>query len=204
MQIPLVVVLISYPLTAHLSIYFGHVEVAAYYLACLLTLPFITYPIHKNRRTLLIGLLFLPLVIVLLWSESAANVVLFQPSVLYFALAMLFTRTLAADSEPLISRFIRAMDVTVPYAIDAYGRRTTLAWAVFFGVLTFISVGLAVYATVEIWSWFVNVASYILAMLMLVLNYVQGRRCFAEHEAISFLQFMRGLTRVNVRGIVGR
>lgn len=204
MQLPLVVVLVGYPVAAHLGIHFGHFEIASYYLACLLALPLITYPSHKNRRTLIVGLAFLPLIIVLVMTKSGATVVLYQPSVLYLTLAMLFARTLAADSEPLISRFIRAMDVKIPQAIDTYGRQTTLNWAVFFGTLAVISSLLAVYASVEIWSWFVNVASYILATLMLILDYFKGRRRFAEHEAIGFLQFIRGLARIDIRGIVGR
>lgn len=201
MRLLVVVVLLGYPVTAHLGIQFNQPEVAAYYLAFLLSLPLLTTPVHRNRRTFVVGLIFLPLVIILLVTRSGSTVVLYQPAVLYFAIAMVFARTLAADSEPLVTRFIRAMNVKIPQAVDAYGRQTTRRWAGFFGALALISLVLATYSPIKVWSWFVNVATYVLVALMLTLDYIRGRRWFAEHEAIGFLEFVRGLTRVKAQGI---
>lgn len=204
MPSPLALLLIGYPITVHLGVYFDRVEFAAYYLAILLSLPLATYPIHKNRNGMLLGVAFVPLVAVLVFTNNGTFILKAQSPILYCALAYVFGRTLVAGSEPLITRFIRAMDVKVPQSVDTYGRRATRNWTLLFSFLALSCVVLALFASLQTWSWFVNVISYVLVALMFVLDYIIGRRSFAKDEAIGFRQFLRGIIRVNAQTIARR
>lgn len=75
---------------------------------------------------------------------------------IYLALCWMFGRTLLPAREPLITRLARQVHGTLPPRMEAYTRRATLAWGLFFGAQVAVSLGLLVYGTMDAWSLFVN------------------------------------------------
>ena len=86
-------------------------------------------------------------------------------------LLWVFGRTLAGRGDSLITGFARRIHGTLPPHIETYTRRTTIAWCIFFGAQVAVSAGLYAFASLDSWSFFVNVLSFPLIALMFVLEY---------------------------------
>jgi uncharacterized membrane protein len=84
----------------------------------------------------------------------------------YVSLLLLFGRTLARGREAFITRIARQVHGTLPPALEAYTRRLTLAWCVFFAAQLVASALLLTFGTVNGWSIFINVLNFPLVALM--------------------------------------
>src|SRR2546423_5633448 len=82
-----------------------------------------------------------------------------------------FARTLRLGREPLITRFARRVHGTLPSYIEAYTRRVTLMWGVVFVSQVVVAAALFAFATLDEWSFFVNMLSLPLVVLMFVGEY---------------------------------
>lgn len=103
---------------------------------------------------------------------------------------------------PLISRFAKIIKPDASDAIMDYCRWVTWAWAFFFLVMAILSWIVSVYASIEAWSWFTNVISYILLGLMFIVEYIVRMILMKEHIDRSFIQFIRDLRQVDYRQVV--
>jgi uncharacterized membrane protein len=84
----------------------------------------------------------------------------------YLSLLLLFGRTLARGREAFITRIARQVHGTLPSALEAYTRRLTLAWCVFFAAQLAASALLLMFGTASNWSIFINVLNLPLVALM--------------------------------------
>lgn len=104
------------------------------------------------------------------WGLAAAYGI--PHTVIYLSLLWLFGRTLRHGKEPLVTRLARRVHGTLPLELAAYTRRLTLAWCVFFASQLFISALLFKFASLDIWSLFINVLNFPLLALMFIGEYV--------------------------------
>jgi uncharacterized membrane protein len=131
------------------------------------------------------------------------------------ALCILFARTLAKDSEPLIARVIAVLEnperLELP-RVAAYARALTLAWAVLLGaqaavlallIACAVPDGLLVAFGIEppfevsgrIWRWYLHLGSYASVLAFLVVEYA-FRRWHLRHIAhVSLPVFVMRLVR---------
>lgn len=96
-----------------------------------------------------------------------AQIALAGPALAFLAVAWLFGRTLLPGRTPLvetISRLERAGDF--PVALTGYTRRLTWAWTTLLVGIPAVDAALALFATAEAQSLFVNFASYALLALL--------------------------------------
>src|SRR4051812_3450352 len=77
-----------------------------------------------------------------------------------------FARSLRAGDQALITRLARRVHGSLPPEMEAYTRRVTLAWCVFFAGQVAVSMLLFAFAPREIWSMFVNLINVPLIALM--------------------------------------
>ena len=107
-----------------------------------------------------------------------------------------FGRTLFGGREPLITGFARKLHGTLPTAMERYTRRVTLIWTFFFAGQLLVSGTLLAFASLQSWSFFVNVLSLPLVALMFVLEYAYRIVRYRSFEHASILQgiemFARG------------
>jgi len=82
-----------------------------------------------------------------------------------------------------------------------YCRWLTWAWALFFLVMAVLSWFLSAYASIEAWSWFTNVLTYILVGVMFVAEYIVRKILMKDYIDRSFIQFIRDLRQVDYRQI---
>ena len=74
----------------------------------------------------------------------------------YLFLLWFFGRTLAPGTEPLVTRFARRVHGVLPPDIERFTRNVTIAWCVFFAAQLVVSALLFAFASLELWSAFVN------------------------------------------------
>jgi uncharacterized membrane protein len=72
-----------------------------------------------------------------------------------------------------------------------YTRQVTVAWAVFFGALTLTILGLYAFASLTVWSLFVNFIALPLVGLMFVAEYAVRRHALPETERRGILASVR-------------
>jgi uncharacterized membrane protein len=116
------------------------------------------------------------------------------PLAVNLALCWLFGRTLAAGREPMIARFARLeRGEPLPDDLARYARRLTVAWAVFFATMAAISLALAAWGPLAVWSLFTNVINYALVALFFVGEYVVRRLRFRHYRHLSPIEVVRRL-----------
>ena len=127
----------------------------------------------------------------LVWPLILANA-----QTLYFAqhvgtnalLAWVFGHTLAAGTIPLVVTFARMVHPDLPAEIEAYARKVTAAWTVFFLLTCAISVVLFLAAPLAVWSAFAVLLQWPLVAAFFVGEYLLRRRLFSQFDHASMKQ----------------
>lgn len=117
-------------------------------------------------------------------------------------LLWIFASTLFNGKIPLITRFASLMRDDMPPAVLSYTRWATIAWSAYFLMMLLFSLLLALYAPIELWSFFSNVLSYIFLALMFLAEYTVRRLLVREHMDYSFPEFLQRLRRVDFRSVL--
>lgn len=110
-------------------------------------------------------------------------------------LAYLFGRTLAADEEPLCTRFARLVHGELPPKVGEYTRQVTLAWTIFFVTVAALSCALYLGGFVAAWSIFASVATPVLMVAMFVIEYAIRSRALPNVERVGILGGIRAFSR---------
>lgn len=195
-QLLIVPVCIGYPVLVHtvlVDTYAGSIRLA---LACIplaiLSYWVVRYAHNKGRWTLVL----LGIAIALYLVEKKAHLGLVAANLvthtsLNLLMLWLFGRTLLRGREPLITGFARRFHGTIPPYIEAYTRRVTIAWCVFFIAQVVISASLWMFASLHAWSLFVNLLSLPLIVLMFIAEYayrVMRFRSYPHASIVSGIQ----------------
>jgi uncharacterized membrane protein len=93
---------------------------------------------------------------------------LVQQAGAYAFVALAFARSLAPGLTPLCTQMADKLHGPLSPAEVAYTRRATVAWAIFYAVLTVAIATLFFAASARVWSLFVNFATFGLIGLMFV------------------------------------
>jgi uncharacterized membrane protein len=103
-------------------------------------------------------------------------------------LAWVFGHTLAEGSTPLVVTFARIVHTHLPSEIEAYARKVTVAWTVFFIVTCVISVALFTAAPLAAWSTFAVLLQWPSVAVFFVGEYVLRKRLFRHFDHASMKQ----------------
>jgi len=211
-----IALLLAYPVLAHVASLRedGRWSVAALASLVLLTL---LEPLLRARPWALlvlagsgVGLYWLA------GSQYVWVMLLLLPVAFTLLVAWTFARTLRPGREPLINRIVSALHaragLPMTEALSRYGRGLTLAWAVLLSALTLLNLGLALWASPQWlaaigslpslaithaqWSWFANLACWLLVGGFCVVEYLIRQRRFPEQpyrHAGDFVRQMAGL-----------
>ena len=93
---------------------------------------------------------------------------LVQQAAAYGFVALGFARSLSSGLVPLCTQMAEKLHGPLTPAEVTYTRRATVAWAIFYAVLTVAIVALFFAASARVWSMFVNFATFGLIGLMFV------------------------------------
>ena len=125
------------------------------------------------------------------WRFAPAALLFVPPAALNIAFAMFFGTTLAPGREPRVATFARLERGELRPAIAQYTRRLTWVWTSFFFASAAIGLLLAAFASLETWSAFVNVGSYVAVAALFVGEYVYRRFRFPHDSHVSLAAGVR-------------
>lgn len=187
--------LLLYSLSIHLGVLFGNT------LPALLGLG-IVFGIVMLLKGYWPLLPLIPLTLYLLWSSQAAAVLFLLPPVLInLLLALVFGSTLLPGATPLITQFSQIMKGDLDSKALRYTRQITIAWVLFFSLMSIEALLLALYASPFIWSFFTNFLNYLFVIAFFLVEYRLRIRRFTEVEHPGFINFMRSLTKIDPKCI---
>ena len=135
---------------------------------------------------------------VALLSATAAwlspQVLLYAPPILIdTALALVFAASLRPLREPVITRFARMEHPTLPAELAIYTRRLTLAWATLFAAMAIVALWLALRGSLEAWSAFTNVVSYLLVAALFAGEHAYRRWRYRHLRHATLLELLRNV-----------
>ncbi|MGH3850771.1 MAG: hypothetical protein ACRDRT_13890 [Pseudonocardiaceae bacterium] len=113
---------------------------------------------------------------------------------IYLSLLWFFGSTLLAGREPLITRLARRVHGGLDPVMERYTRRVTLSWCVFFAAQIVTSALLFRFATLNVWSLFVNVLNFPLLVLMFVAEYGYRVLSYPNHPQVTIMKAIRAFT----------
>ena len=100
----------------------------------------------------------------------------------YALVAVSFGRSLYGGRVPVCTQIANSLRGVLDPAEIAYTRRATLAWTVFYAVLTASILALYFVAPLRVWSLFVNFATFALIGLMALVDHALRWRIFARRS----------------------
>jgi uncharacterized membrane protein len=124
-------------------------------------------------------------------TQKIAWINLFQQTSAYTILAAIFGRSLMHGREPLCTRWATVVHGQLPAAVARYTRRVTLAWTVFFVLMSFTLVALFVFAPLHLWSVFANFWALPLVLAMFVAEYIVRRHALGAMKHAGILAGVR-------------
>jgi uncharacterized membrane protein len=184
---------VGYQVLVHTVLVGGHGRILRLALAAI-PLLLLAYWVAKSARNKLLWTLVLAGAIATVYAVEQqeqlglpAMAALTHAGINLFML-WVFGRTLRFGREPLITGFARRVHGTLPSYIEAYTRRVTLMWCVFFALQIVVSAVLFAFATLDVWSFFVNMLSLPLVVLMFVGEYAYRIVRYRRYEHASILK----------------
>lgn len=213
-----IVIAACYPLAAHFAVLTGSTRLTLACLALLVVLALSPALARRSAAAWLAALvasaaLALPFVAPAGWTW----IPLYVPTILGDAfLAWLFGHTLVRGQVPLIERMVRLLHSPgerLDPEVVRYGHALTAAWAMLFGALGLTDLVLALLASPNgvlallgvtppvavpqrVWSWFANIAEYVLVTAFFVAEYCYRRWRFPQQPYAGFLDFVRRLSAI--------
>jgi uncharacterized membrane protein len=192
-----ILALLGYQLVVHFAVSGtqpGDTLRLALVLLPLLALAFWVAARATNKALWLVLLLLVGVAAYLLEHRESMGLIAF--SGLSHAAACLFLlwyfgRTLTGGREPLITKFARRVHGTLTPVMEAYTRRLTFAWCVFFAAQLTLSASLYLFASLDAWSIFVNLLNLPLVLLMFVVEGIYRVIRYPEHPRVSIEQALR-------------
>jgi uncharacterized membrane protein len=109
----------------------------------------------------------------------------------YAALLAGFGVSLLPGHVPILTRVVVSVRGPLPRGLMIHTRRVTEAWCVFFAAQLVISLGLYIWAPLEVWSFFVNVLNIPLVLLMFGIEYAYRVYRFRDYPHDSFADMLR-------------
>ena len=97
-----------------------------------------------------------------------------------------FAHTLRSGRKPLITSIAERIHGSLTVELQAYTRRVTWAWSVFFVLQTLASISLYHFAPLRIWSLFITMLNAPLIILMFVGEYSYRVLRFRDHASSIF------------------
>ncbi|NOQ90862.1 MAG: hypothetical protein GQ549_07940 [Gammaproteobacteria bacterium] len=190
--------LLIYPLIAHIGILMDEVIWSASYLIVVVYFN----SLKRFYRQSITGISFTILMCALLYSlfhfQLHASLIYLPPILIPAWLAYVFIRSMGTE-HALISKIAERMEgKPLDEQHLRYTRWLTALWGFVFVLMICEAIVLAVWASYEVWSWWVHIGNYFI-IAILFLGEMMVRRQLVGHQA-QVGQMFRALLQRNWRG----
>lgn len=188
--------MLLYPLAAYASLWLNQPLLVISYL--MLLLLFVSIEKYRNQHWYSGSILLFCITLIFYFiQQSYIQYIHFLPPILIlFSLFILFSQSLTTKQIPLISRYAELLGDKHEDRHLHYYRKLTLLWSGFFLFMTVTSILLAVFSSVETWSFFTYVISYLLVAIFFITEFIYRKRHFSGEIEGSFFQFIRKIIKI--------
>ncbi|OBS09410.1 COG4648 family protein [Acidihalobacter prosperus] len=156
------ILLLAYPIVAHLGVVYGTPVPAIILLIALLSLSFRQAMVRRERTHVLILTLYAVGTLTMIDWLGLRGALYLPPVMANATVAYWFARSLMPGQTDLITRIAAQIEPEMTPDLTRYCRRVSWAWACFSAALALATAAIAIAAPIEIWSWFTNFAIYLL------------------------------------------
>ena len=179
--------LLVYPLVAHSAIMLDKAIWATSYLLAIVCFYSLMESYRYQGKSRIIFVLLCFLMVIFLYAFNFNVWAIYIPPVLIPAwLAFVFISSLYSEEGAVISRMAERIErKTLDQQQIAYTRRITAIWAIMFVLMICEAIVLALWASFEVWSWWVHIGNYIL-IASLFLAEILFRFTFLERRPQVF------------------
>jgi uncharacterized membrane protein len=122
---------------------------------------------------------------------GARWLLLLPPVAIPVSLIMVFGGSLRAGQIPLVTRMAKLARDELPADLERYTRALTVFWTAVFALLALSAVGLALFASRELWSLATNFIHYLVIGVVFIAEYLYRRWRFRHHEHPTFRAYLR-------------
>ena len=158
---------------------------------------------RSPQRVVMLGVLVL--VMLAAWTRRSAlaqhaDIVYWvQYVAIQLVLFITFARTLVAGKQPLVARIAEVVHLRLTPRQEAYTRKVTIAWTVFFAAMAIAATLLFFLAPRSVWSFFAHFVTLPLVVLMFIAEYWVRRRALPDmqhqHILVAVRLFRNAATR---------
>ena len=192
----LVLLFIAWQFLVHANMGGGDVALLRYVLLALPLAGFALWIAHQPRNRALWFAALATAVVAVIALEHVAQLGVavaygLPHALIYLMLTFVFGHTLLPDKEPLITRLARRVHGVLPPGMEHHTRNVTVAWTVFCVAQLLCSGLLLVFASIELWSMFINLLHAPLLLLMFAGEHVIRMVCHPDFPRPSIVQAMR-------------
>lgn len=186
----------AYPLIAYVSLWLKQPLFVIAYL--LLILLFVALDKYRHQHWFIGSILIFVIALILyLIQQTQIQYLLYLPPILILlSLFILFSQSLSAGQTPIISRYAKLLGDKLEQRHLRYNRSLTIVWSGFFLLMATSSILLALFSTMEIWSIFTHIISYLLIAAFFVVEFIYRKRHFAGEIKGGFFQFIRKIIKI--------
>jgi len=191
-----IVLIIAYPLAAYIALWLEQPLIIINYL--MLIFSFLAVEKFYNKHWLS-GLILVVIIAITsyLMQQTYRQYLLFLPPILILlSLFILFAQSLLAGQIPIITRYAKLLGETLHERHLRYNRNLTIVWSAFFLIMTITSTFLAIVASLEVWSFFTYVLSYVLLGSFFIIEFMFRKHYFSGEIEGGFFQFIRKIIKI--------
>jgi MYXO-CTERM domain-containing protein len=122
---------------------------------------------------------------------APATIYVGQHVAVHVLLAFVFGLTLQQGHEPLVTALARRVHGSLTPDMEAYSRKVTLAWTVYFLAMAALSLALFALAPFATWATFANLVTPLAIVAMFLGEHALRYRLHPEFERATLAQAMR-------------
>lgn len=193
-----------YPLAAYIGLWLEQPLIVISYLAFLLLLISITKLSQRQWLTSLIILSCITLIFIGVQKSFSEYLLYLPPVLILLSLFGLFSQTLAANQTPLISQYAIKFGNKTDAKHMRYYRTLTILWAGLFLLMASISILLAVFSSIETWSLYTHIISYLVVGIFFIAEFFYRKKLFTEDDHGSFIYFMRKIIKTRPHSLTNK
>ena len=191
-----ITLIIAYPLAAYIALWLEQPLVIISYLMSI----FFLLSIEKFRnKHWLTGIMLVIVIGVIgyLMQPAYRQFLLFLPPILMLlSLFILFAQSLLSGQTPLITRYASILGDSLDERHLRYNKNLTLVWSGFFLLMTITSALLAIFTSLEAWSFFTYVVSYLLLGSFFIIEFMFRKHYFSGEIEGGFFQFIQKIIKI--------
>ena len=191
-----ITMMVAYPLVAYVALLLKQPLFIIGYLILILFLVSIEKCRRQHWYTGFALLSVIALILYLIQQAYIQYLIYLPPILILFSLFILFSQSLTAGKTPLISLYAKLLGNKLDEAHLRYNRSLTIIWAVFFLLMAATSILLALFSSMDNWSLFTHVVSYLLIAGFFIIEFMYRKHHFAGEIEGGFFQFISKIIKI--------